>query len=61
MKVENDDDEMNGDGQVNTTVFRTQANCNKVTIWNYDKPSDKGDDPLSRGLLYANLASILHK
>ena len=34
--------------------------CEKITVWNYDLPSDKGTDPLSKALLYANLAKVLH-
>ncbi len=38
----------------------TISSCNKITVWNYDMPHAKGQDPLSRGLAYAELARIAH-
>jgi len=35
--------------------------CDKMTVWNYDLPSDKGTDPLSKALTYAHMASIMNK
>ena len=49
-----------GDNSHETVECRTMAKCDKMTVWNYDLPSDKGTDPVSKALLYANLAKILH-
>ena len=54
-----EDDEMNGHSS-NEIECRTMNVCEKITVWNYDLPSDKGTDPLSKALLYANLAKVLH-
>ena len=41
----------------------TVATSNQMTVWNYDLPHGKGNgnDMLSRGLLYAQLAEVAHK
>ena len=55
-----EDDEMNGHSSSNEIECRTMNVCEKITVWNYDLPSDKGTDPLSKALLYANLAKVLN-
>ena len=42
------------------STCHTVSTCDKLTIWNYDLPHGKGDDPLSRGLTYSLLAKIVH-
>ena len=38
----------------------TISTCDKMTVWNYDMPHGKGNDMLSRGLLYARLSKVAH-
>ena len=43
-----------------TLSCHTVSTCDKMTVWNYDMPHGKGNDMLSRGLLYARLSKVAH-
>ena len=58
--TENDDEEMNDEANSNNIECRTMSVNEKITVWNYDLPSDQGTDPLTKASMYMNLAKILH-
>ena len=60
LMTENDDEEMNDEANSNNIECRTMSVNEKITVWNYDLPSDQGTDPLTKASMYMNLAKILH-
>ena len=59
LLIENDE-EMSDEANSNNIECRTMSVNEKITVWNYDLPSDQGTDPLSKASMYMNLAKILH-
>ena len=60
LLIENDDEEMSDETNSNNIECRTMSVNEKITVWNYDLPSDQGTDPLTKASMYMNLAKILH-
>ena len=60
LLIENDDEEMSDEANSNNIECRTMSVNEKITVWNYDLPSDQGTDPLTKASMYMNLAKILH-
>ena len=59
LLIENDE-EMSDEANSNNIECRTMSVNEKITVWNYDLPSDQGTDPLTKASMYMNLAKILH-
>ena len=51
---------MSDETNSNNIECRTMSVNEKITVWNYDLPSDQGTDPLTKASMYMNLAKILH-